>query len=217
MELSKKDITIILADDHPLFRSGVKHELEVIDGFKIIGEAGDGEEALNIIKNLKPQIALLDIQMPKLTGLEVAKIVNEQNFPTEVILLTMIDDQKIFFKAIDNGVKGYILKEDAVSYIVEAVNTVSNGKMYLSPDLTGLLVSRSSKVKNEPCITEKLTATETNILKLIAELKSNIEIAETLFISKRTVENHKVNITRKLELENSRQLLKLAIKNKNDL
>ncbi|MFH1194247.1 MAG: response regulator transcription factor [bacterium] len=212
----EEQITIILADDHPLFRSGVKHELESNTGFKVIGEANNGEEAIKLIINLNPTIAVLDIQMPELSGLEVARNSDIQNSSTSIILLTMFDDQKTFYEAMDAEVKGYVLKDDAVNDIVTAVCLVAQGKHYISPALSDILLLRTNHSPDEKINLhiKSLTPTERNILKLISELKSNDEIAEELFISKRTVENHKVSIAAKLELGGARHLLKFALKNK---
>ena len=143
----EEEITIVLADDHPLFRSGVKHELENNTGFKVMGEANNGEEAQTLILDLKPKIAVLDIQMPKLSGLQVARNSDVQNSETSIVLLTMFDDQKTFFEAMDAGVKGYVLKDDAVNDIVNAVCLVAHGKHYISPSLSDLLLLR---VKHSP-------------------------------------------------------------------
>ncbi len=216
----EKEITIVLADDHPLFRSGVKYELNEQDDIKVIGEAANGKEAVDLIRQLKPSIAVLDIQMPELTGLEVLKQIEAEDIQTNIILLTMIQSQQVFFDAIDHGVKGYVLKDDAVNDIINAVRAVSEGRIYISPSLSGLLVMKSklktSGEKTETLLAD-LTETQRKMLKLIADLKTNDEIAEELFISKRTVENNKGLMADKLNLESAKQLLKYAIKHKDEL
>lgn len=209
-------IKIILADDHPLFRYGVRAKLESIPDVEILSETGDGREALDLIIKLNPDIAILDFEMPGLNGLEITNKLNELNSPVKVILLTMHDQKKIFFKALDVGVKGYVLKDDAVLDIVHAVNSVALGKEFISSNIAGLLVekiknySADNKINN---LINELSPAEKKILSLIAELKTNDEIAESLFLSKRTIENHKVSLTKKLQLQSSRELLKFAIKN----
>ncbi len=212
------EITLLVADDHPLFRSGVRNELERIEHFQIIAEAGDGIEALKLIKEHKPDVAILDFEMPGLNGLEIASKVADLDFVTAIILLTMHRDRKIFYKAIDMGINGYVLKDDAITDIINAVKAVSAGRPFISDDLAEILIEKARSTQPDKDIADKineLTFAEKRVLNLVAELKSNQEIADLLFISKRTVENHKVNISSKLGLESSRKLLKFALQNRN--
>ncbi len=208
--------TVVIADDHPIFRAGVRQSLERNDAIRVVGEADNGEGALKLILDLKPDIAVIDIQMPKMTGLEVAKRAEHMNLLTHIILLTMIDDRKIFLDAMECGVVGYVLKDSAVSEIQRAITFVLEDRHYISPSLSGLLIQRrkGGQLPNE---LKDLTPTELRVLKLIADLKSNQEIADELLISKRTVENHRVNITRKLKLDGTNAVLKLALKHKAEL
>ncbi|HEY9166210.1 MAG TPA: response regulator transcription factor [Candidatus Kryptonia bacterium] len=208
--------TVVIADDHPLFRAGVRQSLEKDNTLRIVGEVDNGADALTLIQDLKPDFAILDIQMPKLTGLEVAKRAEQIGLQTRVILLTMIDDRKIFLEAMECGVRGYVLKDSAVNEINHAIESISDDKYYISPSLSGLLVERR-KGGHLPPELKELTPTEQRIVRLVAELKSNQEIADELFISKRTVENHKANISRKLKLDGTNSLLKLALKHKSVL
>ncbi len=215
--MSAEKIRIIIADDHPLFRAGVISVLKDNSELDIIEETSDGETALSLIQELKPDIAILDIKMPRLSGLEVAKALKDKALPTRVILLTMYRDKNMFLEALDHGVKGYVLKDALVQDIDKAIRTVANDQYYLSPELSGVLVDTSQTIENEDeefSAINKLTPAERKIIRLIADLKSNAEIAQTLFISKRTVENHRVNISRKLNLEGTNSLLKFAVKNK---
>ena len=208
---------ILIADDHPLFRSGVRKELESIKNFSVIAETGDGEEALKLIKETSPDVAVLDFEMPKLNGIEILQNLNKETNKTKVILLTMHHDKKIFFKALDAGVNAYVLKDDAVLDIVKAVEMVVDNQHFISEKLNEVLIEKAKITIADDKITNlinTLTQTEKRILSLVSELKSNEEIAEILFISKRTIENHKVNISDKLQLKGSRDLLKFAIKNK---
>ncbi|MEK9137356.1 MAG: response regulator transcription factor, partial [Bacteroidota bacterium] len=189
----KDPITLVIADDHPLFRAGVRQVIEADASLLIVGEAADGERALAVIKEKQPRTAVLDIQMPNMTGLVVAETLLSQNSSTSVILLTMFDDQKMFFQAMDIGVKGYVLKDAALQEIIHAIHAVADERYYLSPALSGLLITRRSPLAaptTEGSPVEMLTPSERQIVSLIAELKSNKEIADTLFISNRTVENH---------------------------
>lgn len=217
IEPNNKNITIVIADDHPLFRSGVKAELETIAKNEIIGITGDGKEALKLILELKPDVAIIDFQMPGLTGIEILREAKKTDSITNFILLTMFRDKKIFYKAIDEGVSGYILKDEAAKDINEAVSKVSSGGMFISSDMASLLNEKSDFVDNSIKINElkeKLSAAELNIISLTIDLKSNNEISNTLFISKKTVENHKTNIAGKLGLTGSKQLLKFLLENK---
>lgn len=216
MEFSlAKPTRIVIADDHPLFRAGIRSELEKIGNLAIIGEAGDGEEAFSLITEHQPELAMLDIRMPKLSGLDVAQKICETDCSTSIILLTMHKERKLFLRALELGVKGYLLKEALVSEIQQAITAVASGSFYLSPELSGMLVDNlRAEVQTEPAWKQDLTPAEMGIIKLISDLKSNAEIAKILFISKRTVENHRVNISRKLEITGTNALLKFAVKNK---
>ncbi|MCL4551360.1 MAG: response regulator transcription factor [Bacteroidetes bacterium] len=215
--MAENKISVVIADDHPLFRAGVKQCIDDDPSMFFVAEACNGEEALELIHKHNPDIAVLDIQMPKLSGLAAAQKLKEESSRTSVILLTMFNDQNIFFKAIDQDVKGYVLKDAAVNDIVKAIHSVAEGKYYLSPELSGLLVSyrktNQSKLNVHPSV-QLLTSTERHILLLISELKSNKEIADELFVSKRTIENHRTNIAKKLGLTNTNGLLKFAVNNK---
>ena len=213
-------IRILIADDHPLFRMGVRQELESCPDFELVGETGNGNDALNLIIKLNPDVAILDFQMPGCNGLEVVSKLREKKIGTQVILLTMHNEQKIFLKALDEGVKGYVLKDDAVLDIIDAVNNVVSGKTFISKSLSGILVENftnhtiNGKIGT---LINCLTISEKKILSLVAELKSNNEIAEELFLSRRTIENHKVIISHKLQLASSKDLLKFALQNKDKL
>jgi len=209
-------ISVIIADDHPFFRAGVRQALEKEPAIVIVGESENGDDALAKVIHLKPHVAVLDIQMPDITGLEVAKRIEHLGLSTEVILLTMLDDRKVFLEAIDAGVKGYVLKDSAVSELRKAITSVYEGRHYISPSLAGLLVDRKGRSPAPPKL-RNLTPTELRVLGLIAALKTNQEIADELYISKRTVENHRVNMAKKLDLEGTNALLKFALQNNPDL
>jgi DNA-binding NarL/FixJ family response regulator len=211
-----EEIKVVIADDHPIFRAGVRQALEKSPGIVVVGEAENGEEALDTIINLKPRVAVLDVQMPKMSGLEVARRIEHLHLPTKVIMLTMLDDRKIFLEAIDAGITGYVLKDSAVSEVRKAIEAVCQDRHYISPSLSGLLVDRKGASSIPPQLRD-LTPTEIRILKLIARLKTNQEIADELFISKRTVENHRVNMARKLELKSTNALLKFALTHQSQL
>ena len=219
MSLSKK-ISILIADDHPMFREGVRQALSHDASLNIVAVASDGEQTLQLLKEHSPDIAILDMSMPKLTGLNVAKEYKKLRGKTEIIFLTMFDDEEILNEAMDIGVKGYILKESASIDIVNAVHAVVEGQYYISPRLSGKIIARKEKQnkfsKKNPGL-EKLTNSERKILRLIAESKTSKEIAEELFLSQKTIDNYRFKISEKLNLSGSYSLLKFALENKSNL
>lgn len=210
-------ITIIIADDHPLMRSGVKGVLQTNPQIQIIAEAQDGENALKLIQKHHPDIALIDVEMPKMTGLEIARRAAEEKLKTKIIFLTMHKDEDMFNEAMNAGAFGYVLKENAVEEVLESVKTVAEGEYYISPLISGYLVRRFNKqnefAAQQPSIYD-LTKAERAILKLISEEKTTQQIADELHISYKTVENHRNNISKKLNLSGTHSLVKFAIKNK---
>jgi DNA-binding NarL/FixJ family response regulator len=214
------EITILIADDHPIFRKGLMDVLLVDKSLKVIGEAADGESALSFLREHTVDIAILDVDMPNLGGLDVAKAARREQIKVDVIILTMYKEESIFNKALDLGVRGYVLKENAASDIVQGVRTVAEGKHYVSPTISDFLVRRSKKqttrMKDGPNL-ELLSPTERKVLKLIAANKSTKEIAEELYVSPKTVENHRANICSKLDLHGSHALLRFVIDNKTRL
>lgn len=206
--------SIILADDHPLMRKGLKEIIEEEGGFTVAAEANNGESALALIVQHLPLIAVLDIDMPKMSGLEVAAAVRKQKIPVRLIILTMYDTENMFTKAMEMGVMGYVLKDSAATEIVEALKNVRDGKHYITPALSGMLLRQSAQPgfrAEEQFSLSTLTATERKILKLVAQERSSKEIAEALFISPRTVDTHRNNICQKLDLHGSNALYKFAL------
>ncbi len=216
MNVMKKR-TVIIADDHPLFRDGVKQALSRDPELSVVAVAGDGEEALRVIREHSPDVAILDMNMPKKTGLEVARSLVQQNNAAAVIFLTMFDDEEILNEAMSIGVKGYLLKESASMEIANAVHAVAGGRYYISAALTDKLVRRNEKresfTASHPQLAA-LTEQERKILKLIAESKTSKEIAALLFLSQKTIENYRFKISEKLGLSGSYSLLKFAIEHK---
>lgn len=210
-----EEIKLIMADDHPIFREGLRQIIEKDSRIKIVGEADNGQKALELIEEKMPDIALLDIDMPKLTGLEVLKKVSGTS--VKIIFLTMYSEEDIFDEAMELGIKGYVLKDSAVNDILECIFSVSEGNYFISPSMSNLLLRRRKKMtdlrKNNPML-ESLTPTEKKILRFISQNKTSREIAEVLFLSHRTVENHRTNISNKLNLKGSHSLIKFAIENK---
>jgi len=199
--------TIILADDHPMFREGIRKIIERIEGALITGEANDGLELLELLKKSIPNLVILDISMPNLRGLEAIREIKKTYPQVKVLVLTMHKKKEFLRQALRDGADGFLLKEDAGSELIRAVQTVRNGGKYLSPLLSSVLTSLA--VEEEK--TEVLTMREREVLKLLAEGKRTKEIAAALYISPHTVRRHRSNIMEKLNIQNLADLVKYAI------
>jgi DNA-binding NarL/FixJ family response regulator len=210
------EITIVLVDDHPVVRKGLRLSIEEDARMKVVAEAGDGEAALGLIKELNPQLALLDIDMPKLGGLGVAKEVTRLGLKTKIIFLSFHRDEDFFRAAIDIGGKGYLLKDSAMDEIVTAINTVIAGQVYMSSAIALQLLQSSGAASDtqDDSLIRDLTPSERRILLLIADGLSSKEIGAELSIHYRTVENHRTNICRKLGIEGANALLRFAVQHK---
>jgi len=209
-------ISILIADDHPLFRAGVKQTLEDLEQVEIC-EAEEGNKALQIIRELEPDVAVIDIRMPGKTGLEILSELYNSGVTTKIILLTMHKNVNYFYKAISVGAKGYLLKETAVQDLVEAVKTVHSGGTFISSRLKALIESgKTDEFQNKLLVNSvnSLTSAERQIMKLLANWKTNCEIADILFNSTRTIENHRANISDKLNLHGTHSLIQFAIENR---
>jgi DNA-binding NarL/FixJ family response regulator len=205
---------IILADDHAILRQGLKRILNEAAELKVIGEAGDGIELLNLVKQLKPDMVILDISMPNLRGIEAVHELKTIYPEVKILILTMHKDIEYIQKAASEGADGYLLKEDADTELFIAIKKIRQGKIYITPGLTDTLTddwARMQRSDYKPAIeSEKLTNREREVVKMVAEGKSNREIAEVLFISIRTVDHHRANIMEKLQLKNTADLVKYA-------
>lgn len=204
-------LKIIIADDHPLLRQGLVFILNKNEDFKIVGQAADGQEALDLIRELKPDIAILDVQMPKLDGFEVAKIVLKEKLAAKIIFLTMFKDSELIKKVVELGIKGFVLKENAINDIVNCIESVAEDKFFISPQVSDILFKQKDKKKKQE--DDILTLSEQKIVNLIAQGKGSKEIAEELFVSIKTIENHRSNICKKLGITGNSALLKYALKN----
>lgn len=216
----KDKVKILIADDHPIMREGLKLVLEEHPEFKVVKEAQNGKDALDALLKEDFDIVTLDIEMPIMGGFDVVRNIIKLKINTKVIFLTMYKDEHIFNEAIELGALGYVLKENAVTDIIDCVKSVMNGQHYISPVLSNLILKRDRSnnelTKNNPSIND-LTKTELTILKMISAGKTSKEISEELFISYKTVENHRANIAKKLDLHGTHSLIKFAISNKNTI
>lgn len=209
--------TVLIVDDHPLFRSGLRQVIASDPHFELVGETGDGEAALQLIQEKKPEVAVLDVNLPGLSGLEIARRLQTKRLPTHVIMLTMHKEEETCNRALDVGAMGFVLKENASEEILKAITAVAKGEHYLSSTISGYLVRRRNRAEilaaKKPGL-DDLTKAERRILKLIAGKKTSREIGAELFISPRTVEAHRANICAKLELTGSHSLLQFALENR---
>ncbi len=206
---------IILVDDHPLLRSGLRMIIEKIPGVTVVGEYGDGAAALESLRTHSIEVAVVDVDMPKMNGIELLKKCNELNIPTAFIFLTVYNEKSLLFRLLDFGAKGFLLKETAAEDLHSCFEIVREGERFVSSSLRPLLEqwkSRSTKQK-QPSV-EDLTPMERKILSALAQMKTNKEIADTFFISEKTVENHRVNISHKMGLQGTHALLKFAVEQK---
>ncbi len=215
----KDEVKIVIADDHPIVRQGLRQMIEAEKNFTIVGEAGDGEDALQLIETHQPDVAVLDIDMPRIGGFDVARQLKRKKSEVGIIFLTMHSEEEIFQTAMDLGVGGYVLKDSATTDIVAGIKSIASGKPFISPALSALLLNRRrrvNKLERQKPELDSLTPTERRILKLIAEDKTSKEIGEELFISHRTVHAHRANISNKLNLSGNLALVKFAITHKSD-
>ncbi|HEV7645063.1 MAG TPA: response regulator transcription factor [Pyrinomonadaceae bacterium] len=206
-------IKILIADDHPIVRQGLRKTIESAAEnnreMEIVGEAGDGEEALTAARTLRPAIILLDVDLPKMSGFEVMQALRDENIEAKVIFLTVHREESFMRKALDLGAAGYVLKDSAVTDIVAAIRAVSENLSFISPAMTSYLIrSRSAPGDGD---LGSLTKAERRVLRLIAQYKTTKEIAEMLFVSPRTVESHRATITQKLGLHGSHSLMRYAL------
>jgi len=213
-------LKVLIADDHPIFRRGLREVIETDARLMVVGEAEDGVAALRQIENLQPEVAVLDIDMPQLNGFELAKEIKRKRLAVEVVFLTMHKDEGMLNEALEAGVRGYVLKDSAVTDIAASIHAVARGEHYLSPARSTFLVHRGQRAASfvkENAGLQELTQSERRVVRLIAENKTSKEIAAELFISYRTVENHRANIAQKLNLSGSHALLKFALEHKSQL
>jgi DNA-binding NarL/FixJ family response regulator len=208
---------VLVADDHPVSREGLVRIIEREGKFSVVAQAGDGGEALKLIQQLRPDLAVLDISMPTMTGIEVVREAMKQELPTEFVIMTLYDDSRYFDAAMDAGVKGYLLKDSAVPELSLCLGAVADGKFYITPSMSKLMLDRRARIqalaRSVPAL-DKLTPAEREVLRLLADNKTNKEIADELFTAVRTVENHRSHITAKLGLKGYNKLLIFAIEHR---
>lgn len=209
-----KEISIVIVDDHPIFRHGLRTLIEADPMLKVIGEASDSKSALATVHKFQPDVVVLDIEMPVATGLAFVSQLRQEQLPVEPIFLTMYEDETLLSAAVELGVKGFILKDDATNEIITCIKAIAAGESYFSPTLMGDFIARRNNV-NKPAVKE-LTPRERRVLSLVAQTMSNKQIADAMAISVRTVEHHRSNICAKLQLSGKNSLLAFALLHKSE-
>ena len=202
-------IRVVLADDHVLVRQSLKSLLER-EGFRVVGEASDGQETIRCVESLQPDIAVMDISMPTLNGVDAARELRRCSPKTKSILLTQHDEDQYVSEAMAAGVKGYVLKNQAASDLVQAIKQVSNGHVYLSPGVSGAVLEAYRSKSGKPA--DSLTARERQVLQLIAEGKSTKDVASLLGISVKTAESHRSRLMQKLDIHETASLVRYAVR-----
>jgi DNA-binding NarL/FixJ family response regulator len=206
-------IRIIIADDHQLFRNGLKILLNAFQEFEVTGEASNGEEFLRLLKNTPGDVVLMDINMPEMDGIEATRRGLRINPDIDIIALSMYGEEEYYYKMVDAGAKGFLLKDSDISEVKEAILTVRKGGSYFSQELLYHVIQKI-KHREQESKSANLSKREKEILIKICEGLSNQEIAETLFISKRTVDKHRANLLGKTNSKNTASLILFAIRNK---
>ncbi|MGD1046562.1 MAG: response regulator transcription factor [Bacteroidota bacterium] len=213
-------IRILLADDHPMVRSGLIKLLEPYKEFVVVGEAGDGEEAVEMTKQLEPDVVIIDLSMPKLSGIEATKLIRKNNPITKVLVLTMYDNEEYVYQIFKCGAGGYMLKNTGKDDLAAAIRAVAKGETFFSPRVSEIMVNaylRKADAREELPLNNEdipLTKREKEILFYIADGLNNSQIAEKLFISARTVDTHRTNIMQKLDIHDAANLVRYAMNKK---
>ncbi|MDR6564489.1 MULTISPECIES: response regulator transcription factor [Arcicella] len=210
-------ITVLLADDHDVVRKGMKMLLEDEESVKVIGEASDGLDAIEKIKALSPNVVILDLTMPKMTGIEAAKIISEEYPEVKILIFSMHNNREYIINSVENGASGYLLKDTGKDELMRAINVVAEGRKYFPPEISEVIIDEllSKTSGNQPDtsrpIFQKITPKEKQILEHIVQGYNSREIADKLFLSIRTVDNHRANMMKKTKAKNTADLVKMAI------
>lgn len=209
-------INVLIADDHSMIRQGIKQILELENDIQVIGQAGNGIDAVRLADELKPDIVLMDINMPGLNGIQATAEIKQKGIPVKIIMLTIHDDNEYLFKTVNLGAEGYVLKDADSAVLIDAIRTVYGGENYVQPHMAARLIKEfnrsNSQDKGHGSDSNSLSEREVEVLKLIADGLLNKEIADRLNISEKTVKNHVSNIFRKIDVADRTQAAIYAIR-----
>lgn len=205
-------INVILADDHGLVRSGIRALLEQAEDVRVLGEAADGQQAIELAEKLAPDVIVMDIRMPRLNGIEAVEKLRQLKIPARVVVLSMYSDEALVFQSLQSGVKGYVLKTSLGDELLLAVRSAARGETYLSGPISQIMIKHALNPQQAGAPSDTLSPREKEILKLIAEEHTSAEIADRLFISEKTVEKHRANLMEKLHARNLAGLVRAAVK-----
>jgi DNA-binding NarL/FixJ family response regulator len=207
-------IRILIAEDHQMVRAGMRALLEKVGDFNIVGEASNGQEALEMTEGLNPDVLIMDIMMPRLNGIQVAQQLRSRKSRSNILLLSMYADEGLVYQALQSGVNGYVLKTSASDELVKAVREIAGGKNFLSSPISAIVMENAFKPRStielDPLV--NISPREKEIMQLIAEEYTSVEIAALLSISEKTVEKHRANMMEKLHVRNLAGLVRLAVK-----
>ena len=208
-------IRVLIAEDHLMVRAGIRALLEKAGDIRVLGEASNGQEAIEMTETLKPDVLIMDIMMPRMNGIQAAENIRELKLPTHILLLSMYSDEGFVHQALQYGVKGYVLKSSVSDELLWAVRAVASGKTYLSSPISEIVVESAIHPHSAPQEGDQrsnLSPREKEILQLIAEEHTSAEIGKMLFISEKTVEKHRTKLMEKLNVRNLAGLVRLAVK-----
>ena len=210
-------ITILLADDHDVVRKGMKMLLEDETEVKVIGEASDGLDAIEKVKNLMPNVVILDLTMPRMNGIEAARIISEEYPDVKILIFSMHNNREYIVSSVENGANGYLLKDTGKEELMRAIKVVSEGRKYFPPEIAEVIIDEllaktaSNQDNSGKPIFQKITPKEKQILGMIVQGFNSREIADKLFLSIRTVDNHRANMMKKTKAKNTADLVMMAI------
>jgi DNA-binding NarL/FixJ family response regulator len=203
---------ILIADDHGIVRSGIRMLIDRQEGMRVVAEAEDGLQAVDLAQATRPDVAILDVSMPRMTGLQAAREIKLRTPDTSVLLLSMHDDERYFFDAVDVGASGYVLKRAADTDLIDAIQAIARGEQFVSPDTERAVIKEWLDGSREERLDDPLTPRELDVVKLIAEAHTNKQIAEALHVSEKTVESHRANVLSKLGMRDRVELVRYAIR-----